>query len=605
VSDTAWTPYFLVACLIALVVWARRYARGVPRTRPRLIRVEERNLPRHVPPLAATAARSLEELGFVPLGWLQCWIEHEKVENPFIQVLRHPESAAIASLTVVGDAHELPVRVHLSTKLQDGWSVQTWDGCVGRVPVYEDRTRRRESWALTIGGLYRDHLRFVAREGSPADPAETSVQAMVERDVATHDEDWQRFLDAGWLRRGKDGQWRPNFLRVLVHVPLFLWSEYVYGILGLLRGRRWTAEIHRQRSVRPQHTLGGILDTHGLWFALLGVALAAVLMLPKLSERNRRPGPRQLPGVGAPLFGPLMPPAGAAKLEGLVPFEGGLLGIEPDGPNTALLWWADPRQPPARVLSVEGAVRELEPAPAGGRCALRVAPHREDGGDAAVTVAVVEREGWRYLPLQKEPRVGLGGAIWSATGDRLALGEAAHSDRRAAVTRIYELPSGRMSAAAETINAVPVDWSSSGWLLRGGSKDPARPFAHHRWQPGAPPRPLAAGELAAESRDGRFRAGVRGNAVVVEEGGATRTVPLSGFEGQIIVRFLSSIRESQWLSTDHLLFPLERMVALDLSTGKLTYLFSETDVELEATSPDGRWATALDQTGRYLWATRR
>jgi len=322
------------------------------------------------------------------------------------------------------------------------------------------------------------------------------------------------------------------------------------------------------------------------------------------SPPRRSPQNDPLVASVEPLFGLFQPLAKGNQLHSLVPFEGGFLAAHETrqgGRRTReVLLWKHPREAPRQVATSQGLFHEILPAPGGKRCVLVVGYPRSDFAIARndpAELVVLELSDGSMTKVADVDVFGFSGTV-SPDGRQVAI-------TQSRVTQVYDLASRKLVAStASAMDLAPVLSSADGFVLQrrdlGGDKTAA---ARYHWQPGQGEPREVPGPIP--SPDGRHRLEVSQEGLTISGPGGTRQVKATHPEDVAAFDPLRDEDNPRWLGPQHLLVALDEPMALDLTTGKLHYLFPAAGMRVQASSPDGRILIARDERGDSYWSERR
>jgi hypothetical protein len=332
------------------------------------------------------------------------------------------------------------------------------------------------------------------------------------------------------------------------------------------------------------------------------VALLAVALRDG-SPPRRSPQSDPLVASMEPLFGIFQPVARGNRLRSVVPIEGGFLAAHETKQGgrrlSEVLLWTHPKEAPRQVATSQGVFDGILPAPGGKRCVLAVAYPRSDfalaRNDPAELVVLDLGDG-SIAKVVDVNALGFSGAV-APDGRHVAIAQAK-------VTQVYDLTSRQLVAStAPALDVAPVRWSADGLMLQHLDLGLGSTVTRYQWQPGQGEPQELKGPLP--SPDGRYRLEATKEALTISGPGGTRQVKPTHPEDADAFDPLHSEDDPRWLGPQHLLVLLDEPMALDLSTGKLHYLFPAAGMRVQASSADGRILVARDERGDSYWAERR
>jgi hypothetical protein len=334
--------------------------------------------------------------------------------------------------------------------------------------------------------------------------------------------------------------------------------------------------------------------------------LVTLLALALRDGSPARRSPQNDPLVASmePLFGLFQPLARGNQLRAMVPIEGGFLAghtTKKGGRQISeVLLWKHPREAPRQVATSPGLFYDILPAPGGGRCVLAIGYPRGDfalGRNDPAELVVLDLSDGSVAKVVDVNAFGFTGAV-APDGRQVAIAQGK-------VTQVYDLATRQLVATTgPALDVDPVRWSAEGLVLQhidfGSGKTPVTLY---RWQPGQGEPQELPGPLP--SPDGRYRLAATEEGLTISGPGGTRQVKATRPEDVAAFDPLRSEDDPRWLGPQHLLVTLDEPMALDLSTGKLHYLFPAAGMRVEASSPDGRILIARDERGDSYWAERK
>jgi len=333
--------------------------------------------------------------------------------------------------------------------------------------------------------------------------------------------------------------------------------------------------------------------------------LLALLALALRDGSPPRRSPETDPLVASmePLFGLFQPLAKGNRLRSPVAIDGGFLAAhetkQAGRRASELLLWKHPREAPRQVATSQGVLDGILPAPGGKLCVLAVVYPRSEFGLARNDPGelVVLDLGDGSMAKLVDGNAFFTGAV-APDGQHVAIAQAK-------VTQVYELASRKLVAGTPpALDLVPLRWNADGLVLQhldfGAGKTGVNLY---QWQPGqGEPRELP-GPLP--SPDGRYRLEATKEGLTISGPGGTRQVTATRPEDVEAFAPQHPDDDPRWLGPQHLLVTLDEPMALDLSTGKLHYLFPAAGMRVQASSPDGRILIARDDRGDSYWAERK
>ena len=332
--------------------------------------------------------------------------------------------------------------------------------------------------------------------------------------------------------------------------------------------------------------------------------LLALLAVALRDGSPPRRSPQNDPLVASmePLFGIFQPLAKGNRLRSMVSIEGAFLAAHETKQGgrhlSEVLLWKHPREAPRQVATSQGVFDGILPAPGGKLCVLAVAYPRSEFALARsdpAELVVLDLSDGSIAKVVDVNAFGFNGAV-APDGRQVAIAQAK-------VTQVYDLTSRKLVAStAPALDVAPVQWSADGLVLQHLDFGLGKTITRYHWQPGQGEPQELPGPLL--SPDGRYRLQATKEGLTITGPGGTRQVTATRPEEIDAFDPLHPEDDPRWLGPQHLLVTLDEPMALDLSTGKLHYLFPAAGMRVEASSPDGRILVARDERGDSYWAER-
>jgi hypothetical protein len=337
--------------------------------------------------------------------------------------------------------------------------------------------------------------------------------------------------------------------------------------------------------------------------------LVAVLTDILRDGQAARRTPQDDPMVASsePLFSDFRPLAGGENLRNVVARGPGFLAVrEVDRKGqrgSELLRWTPPGEAPVAVAQLDGVISRLLVSPDGNRAGGCITyPKAKTGlssADPAIFAMIDLRTG-RMTKLQDGGRSALAfSGAFSPDSARFAFG----ADK---VTEVHDLATTREIGRTEaTLDLSPTRWDADGLLLRSFDQKASDLTATlYRWRPGQGKlQQVSAPRL--RSPDGRYSIEPNEQGAVIRgPAGSRQHVSATREERQLLQR-LQWAERLFWLGPGELVLLVDEPMALEMSTGKMRYLFPDRKVHFIDATEDGRMVVARYGDDRYVWAQRR
>jgi hypothetical protein len=320
----------------------------------------------------------------------------------------------------------------------------------------------------------------------------------------------------------------------------------------------------------------------------------------------------------APLFVSAKPLPGSetAKMRALTwTRSGALLGARIAEDKSTIFEWKNPTAAPREIITLDGYVERIAPAPSGTRAAVQIVfPESKRGGISGVEPRALASldlvSGAATMLIAKgDLSMGFTTVIWSPDASKLALSaEVKTKEKYGAPTISIVIDSVKGTRIAETapeLDVRPLEWSKSGLVVEKTEfNDGGITYRHYLWSGGSEPPQAVPGAVVKEhtSPDGRYRARSLGDRLRVADTKGGERFFTSAVDANAIKLLGETI--VTWLGPHTLLLHAEEPIALDLDTLKTRFVTDDRRARVVEASRDGKWLLFTRHDDATLVASR-